>query len=166
MPGADGPQADALHPRIQQVVDALAAHGVVDEVVRVLPDSARTAREAADALGVGVGAIANSLVFASAGEPVLVLTSGSHRVDTALVAATHGLAPLERADPDFVRAATGQVIGGVAPVGHPAPIRTFVDVALREHDVVWAAAGHPHAVFATSYEQLVEITGGTPTEVA
>lgn len=165
MPGADGPQVDAAHPRIQQVVDALAAHGVVDEVVRVLPDSARTAREAADALGVGVGAIANSLVFASAGEPVLVLTSGSHRVDTALVAATHGLAPLERADPDFVRAATGQVIGGVAPVGHPAPIRTFVDVALGEYDVVWAAAGHPHAVFATSYEQLLAITGGTPTEV-
>jgi len=157
---------NATHPRIQQVVDALAERGVVDEVVRVLPDSARTAREAADALGTEVGAIANSLVFASGGEPVLILTSGAHQVDTALVAAIHDLQPLERADPDFVRAVTGQVIGGVAPIGHPAPLRTFVDLALRDHEVVWAAAGHPHAVFATSFDQLVEITGGTPTEVA
>lgn len=157
---------NADHPRIQQVVAALAEHGIVDEVVTVLPDSARTAREAADALGVEVGAIANSLVFDSAGEAVLVLTSGAHRVDTAAVAAAHGLAALERATPELVRSATGQVIGGVAPVGHPAPLRTFVDVALRDHEVVWAAAGHPHAVFATTYDQLVAITGGTPTDVA
>ncbi|KAA1423487.1 YbaK/EbsC family protein [Mumia zhuanghuii] len=157
---------DTSHPRIQQVVSALAEHGVVDEVVRVLPDSARTAREAADALGVEVGAIANSLVFDAGGEPVLVLTSGAHRVDTEALAAAHGLPPLERARPETVRAATGQVIGGVAPVGHPTPLRTFVDVALAAHAVVWAAAGHPHAVFATSYAQLVSLTGGTPTEVA
>ncbi|MGH1562669.1 YbaK/EbsC family protein [Mumia sp. DW29H23] len=157
---------NATHPRVQQVIDALAEHGVVDEVVRVLPDSARTAREAADALGVEVGAIANSLVFEADGEAVLVLTSGAHRVDTAALAAAHGLPPLERARPETVRAATGQVIGGVAPVGHPAPLRTFVDLALRDYEVVWAAAGHPHAVFATSFDQLVTITGGTPTEVA
>ncbi|WP_370619198.1 YbaK/EbsC family protein [Mumia sp. Pv 4-285] len=157
---------DTSHPQIQKVVAALAEHGVVDEVVRVLPDSARTAREAADALGVEVGAIANSLVFDADGEVVLVLTSGAHRVDTVALAAAHGLPALERARPELVRAATGQAIGGVAPVGHPARLRTFVDVELAEHPVVWAAAGHPHAVFATSFDQLVDLTGGTATKVA
>ncbi|MBW9206248.1 YbaK/EbsC family protein [Mumia sp. zg.B17] len=156
----------ATHPRVQQVIQALADRGVVDEVVRMLPDSVRTAQEAADALGVDVAAIANSLVFDGGGEVVLVLTSGAHRVNTEALAAAHGLPTLERARPEAVRAATGQVIGGVAPVGHPAPLRTFVDLALREHEVVWAAAGHPRAVFATSFDQLVAITGGTPTEVA
>ena len=133
--------------------------------VRVLPESARTAAAAAEQLGCDVGAIANSLVFAADGAPLLVLTSGAHRVDTALVADLVGAASVSRADARLVREWTGQVIGGVGPVGHPAPIRTLVDVWLAKYDVVWAAAGHPHAVFPTSFEELVRITGATPAEV-
>jgi prolyl-tRNA editing enzyme YbaK/EbsC (Cys-tRNA(Pro) deacylase) len=133
--------------------------------VRVLPESAPTAAAAAAQLGCEVGAIANSLVFDADGAPLLVMTSGAHRVDTALVAAHVGAAVVGRADARSVRAWTGQVIGGVAPVGHPAPIRTLVDAWLAKYDVVWAAAGHPHAVFPTSFDELLKITGGTPAEV-
>ena len=91
-----------------------------------------------------------------------MLTSGAHRVDTAKVAALLGVGALRRATPEFVRAATGQAIGGVAPVGHPAPLRTLVDVALAGHEVVWAAGGVPHVVFPTTYEELLRITGGDP----
>lgn len=152
------------HPGVQAVVDALAALGA-DGAVRMLPDSARTAAEAASSLETEVGAIVNSLVFDAAGEPVLVLTSGAHRVDTAHVAAEHALPALDRAKPDFVRARTGQPIGGVSPVAHPAPIRTLVDRWLTRHETVWAAAGHPHAVFSTTYDELLTMTDGTPTEV-
>jgi len=138
--------------------------GVAGEV-RVLPESAPTAAAAAAQLGCEVGAIANSLVFDADGAPLLVMTSGAHRVDTALVAAHVGAAVVGRADARSVRAWTGQVIGGVAPVGHPAPIRTLVDVWLAKYDVVWAAAGHPHAVFPTSFDELLRITGGMPAEV-
>jgi prolyl-tRNA editing enzyme YbaK/EbsC (Cys-tRNA(Pro) deacylase) len=82
------------------------------------------------------------------------------------VAATLGVGSVDRADPAFVRAATGQAIGGVAPVGHPAPVRTLVDTALAAHDVVWAAGGIPHAIYPTTFAELVRVTGGTPTEVA
>jgi prolyl-tRNA editing enzyme YbaK/EbsC (Cys-tRNA(Pro) deacylase) len=133
--------------------------------VRVLPDSAPTAAAAAAQLGCEVGAIANSLVVAADGAPLLVMTSGAHRVDTSRVAALVGAAVVSRADAKSVRAWTGQVIGGVAPVGHPAPIRTLVDVWLAKYDVVWAAGGHPHAVFPTSYDELLRITGGTAAEV-
>jgi prolyl-tRNA editing enzyme YbaK/EbsC (Cys-tRNA(Pro) deacylase) len=133
--------------------------------VRVLPGSAPTAAAAAAQLGCEVGAIANSLVFAADGAPLLVMTSGAHRVDTARVAALVGAAVVARADAKSVRAWTGQVIGGVAPVGHPAPIRTLVDVWLAKYDVVWAAGGHPHAVFPTAYDELLRITGGTSAEV-
>jgi len=133
--------------------------------VRVLPESARTAAAAAEQLGCDVGAIANSLVFAADRAPLLVLTSGAHRVDTSLVAGLVGASSVSRADARSVREWTGQVIGGVGPVGHPAPIRTIVDVWLAKYDVVWAAAGDPHAVFPTSFEELVRITGGSPAEV-
>jgi prolyl-tRNA editing enzyme YbaK/EbsC (Cys-tRNA(Pro) deacylase) len=133
--------------------------------VQVLPESARTAAAAAEQLGCDVGAIANSLVFAADEAPLLVLTSGAHRVDTSLVADLVGAASVSRADARLVREWTGQVIGGVGPVGHPAPLRTLVDVWLAKYDVVWAAAGHPHAVFPTSFDELVRITGGTPAEV-
>src|SRR3984957_2744440 len=138
--------------------------GVAGEV-RVLPESAPTAAAAAAQLGCDVGAIANSLVFAADGAPLLVMTSGAHRVDTARVASLAGADVVARADPRSVRAWTGQVIGGVGPVGHPAPIRTLVDDWLAKYDVVWAAAGHPHAVFPTSFDELVRITGGTSAEV-
>jgi prolyl-tRNA editing enzyme YbaK/EbsC (Cys-tRNA(Pro) deacylase) len=133
--------------------------------VRELPSRAPTAATAAAQLGCDVGAIANSLVFDADGAPVLVMTSGAHRVDTGKVAVLLGAAAVRRADPDSVRRWTGQAIGGVAPVGHPAPIRTLVDTWLEKYDVIWAAAGHPHTVFPTSFAELVRITGGTPADV-
>lgn len=152
------------HRSVVRMRAALAALGVTGDI-RVLPSSARTAVEAAAALDCEAGAIASSLVFESAGEPVLVVTSGAHRVDTDKLAAEHALGPLHRASPDFVRTHTGQAIGGVAPVGHPSPVRTFVDRWLARYDTVWAAGGHPHAVFPTTYAELVQITGGTVTDV-
>ncbi|GLY72040.1 hypothetical protein Airi01_003070 [Actinoallomurus iriomotensis] len=153
-----------MHPNTANVAARLRELGATGEV-RELPDAAPTAVAAAAQLGCEVGAIANSLIFAADGEPLLVLTSGAHRVDTAKVAALIGVAKVKRADPEFVRAATGHPIGGVAPVGHPRPVRTLVDKWLAEHEVVWAAAGHPHTIFPTSYDELVRITGGTPVEV-
>lgn len=135
--------------------------------VRMLADAAPTAAAAAALVGVDVGAIANSLVFATAeGTPLLVMTSGAHRVDTAKVAALVGTAELSRASADFVYAATGQRIGGVAPVAHPRRLRTLVDVALAEYPQIWAAGGIPHAVFPTTYDELLELTEGQPAEVA
>jgi prolyl-tRNA editing enzyme YbaK/EbsC (Cys-tRNA(Pro) deacylase) len=132
----------------------------------VLPDAVTTAAAAAAALGVEVGQIANSLVFDADGAPLLVLTSGAHRVDTGKVAALVGAQRVRRASPEFVRAATGQAIGGVAPVGHPAPLRTLVDRFLERYDEVWAAGGIPHAVFPTTGAELVKVTGGRPADVA
>jgi prolyl-tRNA editing enzyme YbaK/EbsC (Cys-tRNA(Pro) deacylase) len=137
----------------------------VDGEVRVLPESAPTAAAAAVQLGCEVGAIANSLVFAADGAPLLVMTSGAHRVSTSLVASLVGVSVVARADAKSVREWTGQAIGGVGPVGHPAPIRTLVDAWLAKYDVVWAAAGHPHTVFPTSFAELVRITGGVAAEV-
>jgi prolyl-tRNA editing enzyme YbaK/EbsC (Cys-tRNA(Pro) deacylase) len=153
------------HPAVRRVRDALTTAGASGKPV-VLAEHAPTAATAAAQLDCTVAAIANSLVFSADGEPLLVLTSGGHRVDTAKVAALLGVAKVGRADADLVRAATGMAIGGVAPVGHAVPIRTLVDVDLAEHDVVWAAAGHPRTVFPTTYDELVRITGGTPAEVA
>ncbi|WP_306371307.1 YbaK/EbsC family protein [Nocardiopsis sp. CC223A] len=150
---------ESLPARSREVARALAAAGVPGQV-RELAESARTAAEAA-ALGCEVGAIANSLVFVSDGVPVLVMTSGRHRVDTAALAARWGRGELRRATPDQVRTATGQAIGGVAPVGHPAPLPTVVDEALTDYARVWAAAGTPHTVFPTTAAELVRVTGGT-----
>jgi prolyl-tRNA editing enzyme YbaK/EbsC (Cys-tRNA(Pro) deacylase) len=153
-----------MHPSARHVADVLRELGVTGQV-RELPEPAPTAITAAGQLGCEVGAIANSLVFSADGAPLLVLTSGAHRVDTGKVAGLVGAARVRRADPEFVREATGQVIGGVAPVGHPRPLRTLVDQWLRSYDVVWAAGGHAHTVFPTSFAELVRITGGTPADV-
>lgn len=153
-----------MHPTTRRVADALLAAGATGEI-RELPHPARTAASAAEQLGVEVGAIANSLVFDADGEPVLVLTSGAHRVDTERVAGELGVGTLRRATPEFVRAATGQPIGGVAPVGHPAPLRTLVDTALARYERVWAAGGHPNTVFPTTFAELVRITKGTAAQV-
>jgi prolyl-tRNA editing enzyme YbaK/EbsC (Cys-tRNA(Pro) deacylase) len=153
-----------MHPNVERVAACLREHGAAGEIVE-LPEAAPTAAAAAAQLGCAVGAIANSLIFAADGAPLLVLTSGAHRVDTTKVAGLVGASKVRRATPEFVREATGQPIGGVAPVGHPAPIRTLVDVWLDHHDVVWAAGGHPHTIFPTSYKELLRITGGTPAEV-
>ena len=146
---------------VQEALDAAGAHRPGRRAGR-----GRTHRGGRrEALGVEVGEIANSLVFDADGEPLLVLTSGAHRVDTAQVAALLGIGELRRATAGVRPGATGQAIGGVAPLGHPKPLRTLVDVALARHDEVWAAGGIPHAVFPTTYEELLRITAGTPAEV-
>ena len=154
-----------MHSSAEKVAGTLQALGVPGQV-RELQEPAPTAATAAAQLGCEVGAIANSLVFTADDVPLLILTSGAHRVDTGRVAALVGADKVKRADPDFVRQSTGQVIGGVAPVGHPAPLRTLVDTELGSYDVVWAAAGHAHTVFSTSFGELIRITGGTPATVA
>jgi prolyl-tRNA editing enzyme YbaK/EbsC (Cys-tRNA(Pro) deacylase) len=159
------------HPNVQAVQDALDAAGARTAAggssqVVVLSEGVHTAAAAAAALGITVGQIANSLIFDADGEPLLVLTSGAHRVDTAKVAAGLGVGGLRRATPDFVREHTGQPIGGVAPLGHPKPVRTLVDTALGQYDVIWAAGGVPQAVFEMTYPELIRVTSGTPTDVA
>ena len=133
---------------------------------RELPASTRTAADAARALGCEVGAIASSLLFLVDDEPVLVMTSGRHRVDTDLLATQLGAASVTMASAKLVREITGQAIGGVSPVGHPAPIRTVVDIALEEYDPIWAAGGTPHTVFPLTYPDLLTLTSGTPVRVA
>jgi prolyl-tRNA editing enzyme YbaK/EbsC (Cys-tRNA(Pro) deacylase) len=133
--------------------------------VQELTDSAHTAVDAADALGVALGAIVKSLVFTADDSPVLVLASGDHQVDTAAIAALLGVDRVRRADPDTVRSATGFPIGGVAPVGHPAPLSTLVDSHLATFDVLWAAAGTPRSVFPTTFEELCRLTSGRPAVV-
>jgi prolyl-tRNA editing enzyme YbaK/EbsC (Cys-tRNA(Pro) deacylase) len=152
------------HPSITRFRDQHARLGGTGEVV-ILPDSVHTAALAAEALGCEVGAIANSLLFDADGAPVLILTSGAHRVDTDKVAATIGTGGLRRAKPEFVREHTGQVIGGVSPIGHPRPVPTWLDSWLERYDVVWAAAGHPAAVFSTTYTELEALTGAPTIDV-
>jgi prolyl-tRNA editing enzyme YbaK/EbsC (Cys-tRNA(Pro) deacylase) len=154
------------HPAVERVRAALTAAGVAVEIL-ALPDAARTARAAADAIGCDVAQIANSLVFRgeSSATALLVMTSGANRVDTARVAALVGES-IGKADARFVRAATGFVIGGVAPVGHVAPVRTLIDRDLLRHAEIWAAAGHPHTVFRLTPDALLRLTGGTVVEVA
>lgn len=154
-----------MHPSVARVTARLAELGASGQV-RHLDDSARTAAQAAAQLGVEPAQIANSLVFSADGSPLLVMASGGHRVDTGKIAALVGARTVDRADPEFVRAHTGFAIGGVAPVGHPEPLRTLVDSHLAAYDEVWAAAGHPHAVFPTTYDELLALTGGEPAEVA
>ena len=160
-----------LHPNAQAVQDALDSTSARDaqgqpSTIRVLPDAVHTAVAAAAALDIQVGQIANSLIFDADGEALLVLTSGAHRVDTGKVAGIVAAQTVRRATPDFVRRHTGQVIGGVAPLGHPKPVRTLVDTALDGYDEVWAAGGVPQAVFPITYTELVRITSGSPAEVA
>ncbi|MGZ4437571.1 MAG: YbaK/EbsC family protein [Nocardioidaceae bacterium] len=152
------------HPTVTRFRSALADAGGTGRVV-VLPDTVHTAALAAQALGCEVGAIANSLLFDAGGAPVLILTSGAHRVDTTKVAATIGVPALRRASAEFVREHTGQVIGGVSPLAHPHPLPTYVDPALRGYEEIWAAAGHPAAVFSTTFTELVAMTGATEVEV-
>jgi prolyl-tRNA editing enzyme YbaK/EbsC (Cys-tRNA(Pro) deacylase) len=150
---------------VDRVVSAL-RDGGVEADVRRFDVQVPTAAAAAEALGCAVGAIANSLVFDADGEPLLVLASGAHRVDTGKVAALVGAARVRRASAEFVFAATGQEVGGVAPVGHPSPLRTVVDTDLAAFPVLWAGGGDHHTMFAVSYADLVRLTGGTEAAVA
>ncbi|MCG7416451.1 MULTISPECIES: YbaK/EbsC family protein [Microbacterium] len=156
--------SESLPTRSRAVAAALRSAGIEGEIV-VLPDAAHTAALAAAALGVEVGAIANSLVFWSDDEPLLVMTSGAHRVDTAALAARLGRGGIRRATPEQVLAATGQPIGGVAPSGHPSPLATIVDEDLAAFPRIWAAGGTPHTVFPLTFDDLVRLTGGTVAKV-
>jgi prolyl-tRNA editing enzyme YbaK/EbsC (Cys-tRNA(Pro) deacylase) len=155
-----------LQPSAQRVQDTLAAAGFANQVVE-LPDSARTAAEAAAAVGCDVAQIVKSLVFRAraSGRGVLVVASGANRVDEKALKALLGEA-VERADADFVREQTGFAIGGVPPLGHAARLACFVDEDLLKLERIWAAAGHPHAVFALTPGELVAMTGGTVAAVA
>lgn len=133
--------------------------------VRVLPESAHTAVQAAAALGCEPGAIASSLVFLAGEEPVLVMTSGAHRVDTELLSRELGV-PVVMARARLVKEVTGQTIGGVSPIGHPAPLRTIVDESLRSYGELWAAAGSASSIFPIGFDDLVRITNGTTMRVA
>jgi len=155
---------DQLPARSRIVHESLRAAGIGGDIV-VLPDAASTAPLAAAALGVEVGAIANSLVFWSDGEPLLVMTSGAHRVDTAALAERIGRESIRRASAEQVRGATGQAIGGVAPTGHPEPLHTVVDEDLAAYPEIWAAGGTPHTVFPMTFAELVALTGGSVVKV-
>ena len=150
---------------VDAVVAALRAGGVEAEVRR-FDVPVPTAAAAAAVLGCAVGAIANSLVFDADGEPLLVLASGAHRVDTGKVAALLGAERVRRARPEFVLAATGQEVGGVAPAGHPESLRTVVDVDLAAYPLLWAGGGDHHTMIGLTYDELVQLTGGTPAAVA
>ena len=154
------------NPSVIRVTALLKELGCSGEVT-ILSDSARTALDAANALGIEVGQVASSIVFKlPSGNPLLVITSGRHRVDTELVANNLGVEKLHRADADFVKNASGFSIGGVSPVGWVnKPEIILIDQALNDYDVAWAAAGHPHSVYPTSFEELARVTGATPMVV-
>jgi prolyl-tRNA editing enzyme YbaK/EbsC (Cys-tRNA(Pro) deacylase) len=153
------------NPSVIRVVEKLKELGISAEVVH-LADSARSAQEAADALGILVGQVASSIVFKMPdGSPLLVITSGRHRVDTELVAKELGIEKLHRADADFVKEKSGFSIGGVSPVGWINEATIVIDLALNDYDAVWAAAGHPHTVFPTTYAELLTATSARPLVV-
>ncbi len=141
-----------------RVRDALGELGIEATIVET-GGSARTAEEAAAAVGAGVGAIVKSLVFTRNGEPELLLVSGSNRVDAKRLG-------LERADADRVRELTGFAIGGIPPVGHLTPLPVRFDEDLLHHAIVWAAAGTPRHVFAVAPNELLRVTGATPERLA
>jgi prolyl-tRNA editing enzyme YbaK/EbsC (Cys-tRNA(Pro) deacylase) len=154
------------HASVKRVRTELESHGIATEI-RHLSDTARTAIDAANVLEVEVGQIASSIVFkidTEHGErPLLVVTSGRHRVDTQIVASALQVPKLGRADADFVRLWSGFAIGGVSPLGWISkPEIILIDEALSDYDVVWAAAGHPHAVYPTTYDELIQCTGAQP----
>ena len=150
---------------VKRFIEAKNSLGLKGEVT-VLSDSARTAQDAASALGIEVGQIASSLVFKLPDDsPLLIITSGRHRVDTDLVAKNLGIEKLGRADADYVKSVSGYSVGGVAPIGWTSPAKILIDEALNDYDVIWAASGHPHAVFPTSYGELSACTSAQPMVV-
>lgn len=151
---------------VRRVIDALTHCGASGKVV-VLSDTARSAADAAASLGIEVGQIASSIIFVLPdGSPLLVITSGRHRVDTELICRELGITALGRADAAYIKDETGFSIGGVSPIGWIKPAgKILVDNALADYDVVWAAAGHPHAVFPTTFSEICQMSGGTPMKV-
>ena len=150
---------------VQRVQSLMKELGMSGEIT-ALADSARTAKEAADALGIEVGQVASSIVFKLDDEsPLLVITSGRHKVDTDLVAKNLSQSKLHRVDADYVKEKSGFSIGGVSPIGWVSDATVLIDLALDDYEVVWAAAGHPHSVFPTTYAELIACTGATPMVV-
>jgi len=152
-----------VHPNVEKVRAALAERGCDARPVE-LPNSTRTAPEAAEAIGTSVGQIVKSLVFDAGGTPVLVVASGSNRVSITKLQALAG-GPVRRADADLVKTATGFSIGGVPPVALATDLRVLVDEDLLQFAEVWAAAGMPNAVFPIDPDQLVRITGGQVVDI-
>jgi prolyl-tRNA editing enzyme YbaK/EbsC (Cys-tRNA(Pro) deacylase) len=150
-------------PSVDRVRQALAAAGFQTEV-RHFPDSTRTAAEAAAAVGVQVGQIVKSLVFVAEDRPLLALVSGSNRLDDRRLSRLVG-EPVRKADADAVRLHTGYAIGGVPPAGFPQPIPTYIDRDLLVYDIVWAAAGTPHHVFAIAPTDLCALTSGVVADL-
>ena len=151
---------------VNRVLAALAENQIKGEV-KILSETAKSAAEAANGLGIEVGQIASSIIFKLPdNSPLLVITSGRHRVDTELVATKLGMGELGRVDADYVKASSGFSIGGVSPIGwlNP-PAVTLIDTALADYEVVWAAAGHPHAVFPTTFAELESVCNATAMKV-
>ena len=159
----DGILEKAAVKRFKEAADSLGVKGEIN----ILADTARTAIDAANGLGIEVGQIASSLIFKlPSGNPLLIITSGRHRVDTELVAKNLNIAELGRADANYVKEVSGYSVGGVSPIGWiSTPEITLIDEALNDYEVVWAASGHPHAVYPTSYAELIACTGATPMVV-
>jgi Cys-tRNA(Pro) deacylase len=160
-PSAGGRAQDA----VSRVRAALAAAGVEAAIVE-FAESTRTAQDAARAVGTSVAQIVKSLVFVADGRPILVLASGANRVDMAKLARLANAAQVDKAPAETTRAATGFSIGGVPPVGHLAPLPVYVDETLMHYDVVYAAAGTPHAVFPIAPAALARVTSGTVADLA
>ncbi|WP_369634133.1 YbaK/EbsC family protein [Nocardia sp. JMUB6875] len=153
----------SLPPVASKVSDTLIARGH-HGVIITQPTPTHTAQEAAEALGVTVGAITKSLVFLLDDDPVLLLVSGAHQVNLGRTGQRLE-GTLSRAPAAMVREVTGQPIGGVAPLGHPTNLPTFIDNALAQHRELWAAAGHPNTLFRTTFGELVRITAGLAIDV-
>jgi prolyl-tRNA editing enzyme YbaK/EbsC (Cys-tRNA(Pro) deacylase) len=159
----DGILEKAAVKRFKEAADSLGVKGEIN----ILAETARTAIDAANGLGIEVGQIASSLIFKlPSGNPLLIITSGRHRVDTDLVAKNLNIPELGRADANYVKEVSGYSVGGVSPIGWiSTPEITLIDEALNDYEVVWAASGHPHAVYPTSYTELIACTGATPMVV-
>ena len=159
----DGILEKAAVRRFKEAADSLGVKGEIN----ILAETARTAIDAANGLGIEVGQIASSLIFKlPSGNPLLIITSGRHRVDTDLVAKNLDIPELGRADANYVKELSGYSVGGVSPIGWiTTPEITLIDQALNDYEIVWAASGHPHAVYPTSYTELIACTGATPMVV-
>ena len=159
----DGILEKAAVRRFKEAADSLGVKGEIN----ILAETARTAIDAANGLGIEVGQIASSLIFKlPSGNPLLIITSGRHRVDTDLVAKNLDIPELSRADANYVKEVSGYSVGGVSPIGWiTTPEITLIDQALNDYEIVWAASGHPHAVYPTSYTELIACTGATPMVV-
>ena len=159
----DGILEKAAVKRFQEAATKLGVKGEVN----ILAETARTAIDAANGLGIEVGQIASSLIFKlPSSNPLLIITSGRHRVDTELVAKNLRITELGRADANYVKEVSGYSVGGVSPLGWISkPEIIIIDEALNDYDIVWAAAGHPHAVYPTTYAELITCTGAQPMVV-